>query len=256
MNRILFALASIAFLACEDIPRTVLEATTALPLGDDPRTVAPTALTIPALGAADPVVVVSVFTDYECPNCRRMHDVAARLLDRWPDTVQVQFRQLPLDDHERAEPTAVAALAAHRQGAFACMHAALIKTRPAWRKLHIAELRDFFLRALVPWCGLDAERFARDLDDPAVLTFVRKEREIARDLDVPGTPTVLVNGLEARLWPRAGVEPILLLNALVRRGLRDAEAAQREGVPLGLVDRVQANLGDYDKAALLLGISR
>ncbi len=256
MRTLFILLAVIAFAACQPSQATVLESTTALAEGDDPRVVAPDALTIPALGARDPRVIVSLFTDYECPNCKRMHDLAARLVDRWPDVVQVQFRQMPLDGHERAEPTACAALAAHRQGRFACMHAALIKSRNGWRTLPPLDLRRFVVDELAPWCGLDIARFERDLEDPKILAFVRHEREVARDLGVRGTPTVLVNGLEATLWPRPGINPALLMNALIRRVIRDAESAAASGGTLGVADLVRANLGDDDKTALLLGFPR
>jgi protein-disulfide isomerase len=250
MRTLLPLLAILFVLGCKPPNPLVLESTTALSEGDDPFAVEPDALTIPALGARDPRVIVSLFTDYECPNCKRMHG----LVDRWPEAVQVQFRQMPLDGHERAEPTACAAIAAHRQGRFACMHSALTRTRASWRELAPLELRSFIVRELAPWCGLDPARFERDLDDPKVLAFVRQEREIARDLGVRGTPTVLVNGLEATLWPRPGVNQALLLNALVRRVIRDAESAAESGAVLGFADLVRANLGDDDKTALLLGL--
>jgi len=265
----LMAIPCIALLgACSKTPRpTVLEASTtassreAKPDGtlvDDPTVVAPDAVTTPALGAVQPLVVVTIFTDYQCPNCKRMHDLAARLVDRWPDEVQVQFRQVPLAIHPLARQAAHAALAAHRQGRFECMHAALVRSRLDWTGLDEPGFDRFLEEVLAPHCKLDAGRFARDLVDPRIATKVQEDWKLAGDAEIPGTPTVLVDGLRARLWPRAGVEPQLLLNALVRRNLREARSQLARGakrVELPAL-RLYGNTGDEELTLRLLDAER
>lgn len=260
-----FVLLGLVAAGCgERAPRpSVLESTTARAVaegGDDPTVVAPDAVSTPALGAAEPRVVVTLFTDYQCPNCKRMHDLAARLVDRWPDAVQVQFRQLPLTQHPLARTAARAALAAHRQGRFACMHSALGRSRPSWTGLSLAAFQAFLDTTLAPHCGLDVARFARDREDPAIAAKVQADWELAGALGVRGTPTVLVDGLEAKLWPRAGTRPALLLNAVVRRGLRDVEAqlaaCERDGtIDCGwrhlVARRLYGNTGSPDAMKLL-----
>ena len=254
--------------ACSPTPRpTVLEASTTAssrekkadgtPV-DDPTAVDPEAVTTPALGAVEPLVVVTIFTDYQCPNCKRMHDLAARLVDRWPDEVQVQFRQVPLAIHPLARQAANAALAAHRQGRFACMHAALVRSRLDWTGFDAPHFDRFLEEVLVPHCGLDAARFARDLVDPRIATKVQEDWKLAGDAEVPGTPTVLVDGLRARLWPRAGVEPQLLLNALVRRNLREAREQLAHGtkrIELPAL-RLYGNTGNEELTLRLLDAER
>ena len=244
----------------EMVGRPILESTTARTGGDDPTVVAPDAVSTPALGARAPLVVVTLFTDYQCPNCKRMHDLAARLVDRWPDEVQVQFRQLPHSQHPLARVSARAALAAHRLGRFACMHSALVRSRASWTGLATDAFGDFARRELGPRCGLDAERFARDFDDGAIAARVQADWELAGDLGVRGTPTALVDGLEVKLWPRAGVRPAMLLNAVVRRSLRDAraqrEACARDGREACdgralLEQRLFGNTGNQDAVKLL-----
>lgn len=248
-------------------PPPVLEATTSreVQAGDDPTSVAPDALSTPAIGAHEPLVIVTMFTDYQCVNCRRMHDIAARLYDRWPDEVQVQFRQLPLQGHALARPSALAALAAHRQGRFTCMSSALIRSRLSWTNLDGGGFFAFVLRELVPRCDLDGERFMRDVADPRLAAKVDADRKLADDLKMARTPTVLVDGLDARLWPEAGKSPAMLLNSLVRRSLREARAtlglasacpAESDQRPCDIKDlpaqRIFGNTGDADLTMRLL----
>lgn len=228
IDRVLVVIVLVLISACDRPaePPHLLEASTsrAVAAGDDPSDVAPDAVSTPALGARQPLVVVTMFTDYQCPNCRRMHDIAARLLDRWPDEVQVQFRQLPIQGHPLARPAAIAALAAHRQGRFRCMSSALIRSRLGWTELGGSAFFEFVATSLAPRCHVDPTRFMRDIEDPRLAAKVEADWKLAGDLSLRGSPTVLVDGLEARLWPYAGVRPALLLNSLVRRGLREAKA--------------------------------
>lgn len=213
----------------------------------------------PTYGAREPKVIVSVFTDYQCPNCRRAGDVAHRLLDRWPDEVQVRFHHLPLEIHPLAIRAAVAAQAAHRQGRFLCMHTSLAKTRMVWAELDEPGLDALVRDVLGPRCGLDAAAFARDQADPRVLEAVIAARERSRDLGVPGTPYLYVNGLEADAWPRPNRSSAQLVNALVRAELRDIAAGGTRGGSCDAADwrcrvleRMVANTGDEARARRFL----
>lgn len=243
----------------------ILEATTsrAVDDGDDPTVVAPDALSTPAAGARAPLVIVSVFTDYQCPNCKRLHDVAARVLEAWPDEVQVQFRMLPLQGHALARPAARVALAAHRQGRFLCMNAALTRARTTWTGMSEAGFLVFARDVLAPRCGLDGARLMADQEDPRIAAKIEAEVQLARDARVRGTPTVLVDGTDVKFWPVAGVRPELLLNAVVRRSLREAKThlsecrARGEACPLdGLpAARLYGNLGDSELTQRLLDLN-
>ncbi len=241
---------AVALLACDSpqASRPILEATTstAVERGDDPTVVAADATSTPAAGAADPRVIVTIWTDYQCNNCRRNHDIAARILDAWPDEVQVQFRQLPIQDHPLATSAGVVALAAHRQGQFMCMNSALIRSRPSWTDLSTEQFFAYAGKSLVPSCKLDSVTFERDLRDPALAARVLSDWRLASDLAIGSTPAVMVDGFRVELWPRAGIRPALLLNAYIRGQLR---AAADKPNP---ADRVYGHLGDADLTARLL----
>jgi protein-disulfide isomerase len=264
-------IAAVLFVGCADraIPSVLQSTTQAYANGrvSSPVTVDATAgldgTAIPAIGAVNPLVIVSLFTDYQCPNCRRAHDVAQRIVDRWPADVQVQFRHLPLNMHPLAIPAAIAAQAAHRQGRFMCMHTAIIKTRTVWTALDLFGFRAFVADVLVPRCKLDAAAFARDIDDPDLETAVIAERERARDIEILGTPSMLVNGLEADAWPRPGHPSMRLVSGLIRRELRDAQGPgqSHSACPIAdsacrVAERILSNTGDSRRTALILGADR
>jgi len=242
-------------------PRPIREAstTTAARTGfDDPTTVAPDATTTPAAGAADPHVVVTVFSDFQCPYCRDSARIADKLLTHWPDLVQVQYRSFPLETiHPLARDAALAALAAHRQGAYRCYAHALFATQREWRKDDANAFRGR-LAELALGCDLDVARFERDLDDPALARAVDADVARARELGVAGTPTYLVDGrpVPHRVTPKHTGEDTIPF--AVRRELLEAAQVLSQGGDLAthLRERVIANTGSPEGADWLLDDKR
>lgn len=188
----------VTLVACQpDPPPPIAEATTteAARLGfDDPTTVAADAVTTPARGAAEPLVVVTIFSDLQCPFCRAVPALADALAAAWPDEVQIHFRDLPLTAiHPLARTAAIAARAAHRQGSYPCFTRALYATQPDWRRDDHLAFRER-LRDAADACRLDLVRFEADLADLALARAVDADVARAQALGVEGTPALLVNG--------------------------------------------------------------
>lgn len=216
----------------------VTESTTATP-----RPHAPGALALPppALGASSPLVVVTLFTDFECPYCREMAPAMTRLAETWPADLQVQLRHLPLSFHGLAEAAARAAVAAQLQGRFAAMHDLLFRRQAEWSALADVPAFTAWAQAQAASLGLDAPRFAADLAAPETAARVAEDAAKGRALSLPGTPSVLVG---ARLAdPTAGVAGIL---SLARDELSQADNALRSGVPRAEVPYQRALAGAPD----------
>lgn len=141
---------------------------------------------LPRKGAADQntKVVILECADFECPYSRRASKTVDELLER-NDDVGFYFLHTPLRRFQHAMLKARAAVAAHRQGAFWLMHDALFDTRVDSEDAAIA---------LADRLGLDAERFAADLADPAVRTEVERQRAACVEAGVTAVPTFFVNG--------------------------------------------------------------
>jgi protein-disulfide isomerase len=67
----------------------------------------------PALGPVNAPVSLVVFSDYQCPFCRHLHDVLTQLHKLYPDTLRIVWKDLPLPMHSFARPAALLARAAY-----------------------------------------------------------------------------------------------------------------------------------------------
>jgi protein-disulfide isomerase len=182
------------------------------------------------LGAPDPLVEVTVFCDYQCPECRRTERVLAPLLTHFPDEVAIRYRPFPLTSvHPLARDAAVYALAAARQGGFPCLHRTLSRSQRSWTDDPPAAFRAR-VEGFIAACGLSLAAFTTDASDPALARLVDAETALARDLEARGTPTVFVNGLTPERWPKPGVQTRDLLVPTVRRELAAASALHSEGL--------------------------
>lgn len=254
-----WAATAIACAPPSDGPPPILESTTAgsvTAAHDDPRVVASDALSTPASGAAEPLVIVTVFTDFQCPACPRVEAFMQMLRGFWPDEVQIHYRHFPLrNTHPLAQLAGQAVAAAHRQGGYACMSKSLYQSQDAWSGRGDDALREH-VAELATACGLDAPRVVADMDDPTIADRVDGDFELGRELDVRGTPWVLVNGIRANLSPRDGIPPATLLKALVRREVREARAQLESGMTRAEIPaaRLFGNLGDEHKVGRLLDL--
>lgn len=138
----------------------------------------------PRIGPASADVTVVVFTDYQCPVCRRTDAALGRLMAQDPQ-VAVIYKDWPILG-EASRAAAQVALAAARQGRYAEVHGALMASRGA---LSADRIRDAGASAGVDWSRLQADR-ARDaaqieaqLDRHALQAFA---------LGLEGTPAYLV----------------------------------------------------------------
>jgi hypothetical protein len=194
------------------------------------------------LGAAEPLVVVTVFCDYQCPECRRTERVLAPLLTHFEGDLALRYRPFPLSSvHPLARDAAVYALSADRQGGFACLHRLLVSRQEDWTEDTPAEFRQR-VDGYVGACGLELARFDADAADPALARIVDADTALARDLEAPGTPTVFVHGLTPARWPKPGVATRDLLLPTVRREVEAgrrllANGAARRDIPRLLTER-------------------
>ncbi|THD81724.1 MAG: Na+/H+ antiporter NhaA [Phenylobacterium sp.] len=139
-----------------------------------------------APGAADAVTVL-IYGDYLCPYCRRLRTVLERLRRALGERMAYVFRHFPNEKaHPGAEFAAIASEAAARQGLFWEMHDALYAREPPLTHDHVLEAA----RSI----GVDMDRFARDLEDPALLARVQDDVDDGRHNGVTATPTIFIEG--------------------------------------------------------------
>lgn len=139
----------------------------------------------PYLGPEDAPVTVALFTDFECPYCRKIEPLMAEVHKRNPETVKIVFKNMPLQFHKFADPAARAALAAEKQGKFWEFHDELF----AAEKLSMEAISNIAAKL-----NLDLEKWKRDMVSQEIRQKIYADMQAAQKAGVTGTPTIFVNG--------------------------------------------------------------
>ncbi len=143
----------------------------------------------PALGQKDAKVSVVEFGDFQCPACGALHPVLKEVKNKYADAnVRFVFRQFPLPQHEHAIPAAQASLAAKNQGKFWEYHDTLFE--------HQTNLKAEDFITYAKSIGLDAEKFAEDLNASTTAETVQRDRADGNALGIRSTPTLFINNTQ------------------------------------------------------------
>ncbi len=141
-------------------------------------------------GSSSAPIVFVEFADFTCPHCQALAPALDKFVDDRKDQIRFVYKFMPLtgQGHERAEPAARAAWAAHAQGKFWEMHKKLFENPE-----HL-EQGDF--ESYAKELGLDLPKFRLDMQTPATSDKIAADRKLGDSLDVKGTPTIFINGRE------------------------------------------------------------
>jgi protein-disulfide isomerase len=138
-------------------------------------------------GPDDAAVTFVEYGDFECPACGSMEPVVKELRRQAGAGMRFVYRHFPLtSSHPYAEIAAEAAEAAGAQGAFWPMHDMLFANQTALTPQDLVG----YAAAL----GLDADRFASDLENHVYEPNVREDFMSGVRSGVSGTPTFFING--------------------------------------------------------------
>jgi protein-disulfide isomerase len=188
-------------------------------------------------GAAEPLVTIVEYSDFQCPFCGQFADTLEELVAAYPEDVRVVFRQFPLPMHPDAELGARAAVAAGDQGKFWPMHDLLFEHRSEMKREHVEEHAKSI--------GLDMASFGAALDDPALAERVAAQKQTGLALGVRGTPSWFANGVyvSGALQPEA-LTALIERERELGRGLVEAGSARAE-----VYARIQHGIGHGIKSA-------
>lgn len=141
----------------------------------------------PSKGPANAKVTIVEFSDFQCPYCSRAVPGVHKLLQEFPNDVKVVFLHFPLNFHEKAMPSALAAQCANAQGKFWEFHDKIFENQ--------ASLGPELFEKTAGEVGIDAAKFKACLNDPATMAYVKKDMEQAEAAGVEGTPSFYLNGV-------------------------------------------------------------
>jgi protein-disulfide isomerase len=147
-----------------------------------------------AVGESDAPVVVREFADYQCPACQNFSDASRKLREQYVASGQVRFVyfDLPLQQHENAMPAAMAARCAGDQDSYWEMHDQLFDMQTEWSgSSKPVETFERYAEEL----GLETRRFRRCMATDLHLEDIEQSRQVATQLRVMSTPTVMVDNI-------------------------------------------------------------
>jgi protein-disulfide isomerase/uncharacterized membrane protein len=152
---------------------------------------------LPSIGPATAPITIVEFSDFQCPYCRMGALTINALKNRYPDKVQIVFKNFPLNQscnsavehtaHPAACEAARTAECASRQGQF----------EPAYEKLFEAQSslapgKPLEIAKALP--GIDAAKLENCILAPETDREIQRDVEEARVLGIKSTPTFFING--------------------------------------------------------------
>lgn len=139
------------------------------------------------MGRSDALVHLIEFGDFECPFCARFHKTFHELRNRYGDDVALTYVHYPLSNHVFAKPAAVASECAALQGRFSQFADVLYDQQDSLgKKPWVAFAQEASLA--------DTLAFSRCMADSASTMRVSSGVALGDQLQIRGTPTVLING--------------------------------------------------------------
>lgn len=156
----------------------------------------------PTKGPANAPVTLMVWSDFECPACKRILPIIDRLVEAHDKDVRLVHKLYPLPKHPHSEIAARAAYAAKLQGKYWDMEHALFDKQ--------SSLSDETIKSIAEDLNLDMRKFQADASSPTAKTIIDRDMADADRSGLTGTPFLLINGREFDLGlfrPDADLEP-------------------------------------------------
>lgn len=170
----------------------------------------------PVRGKADAPVTIVLFSDFQCPFCKRSEQTLDKVRESYGDKVRVVWKNEPLPFHTRAEPAAELALEARAQkgdSGFWRAHDALFESQP--------RLDDDDLVRIGAKLGLDAGRVKSAIRDKKHKAEIDADTTLADDVAATGTPHFFINGRRM-----VGAQPIEKFQTMIDEELRKYDATR------------------------------
>jgi protein-disulfide isomerase len=167
--------------------------------GGEPPTLEIGADSYRSMGQADAPVVITMFSDYQCPACAQVEaQIMPTVIEQYVDTGQARlvFREFPLSSiHPNAEKAAEAAVCAGEQDMYWELHDEMFASRDEWTEEDDPTPK---LKELADRVGLDTGTFDQCLDSGQAKSVVDSELLAGQMMGVNATPYFFIGNLPLR----------------------------------------------------------
>ncbi|HXV26863.1 MAG TPA: DsbA family protein [Candidatus Paceibacterota bacterium] len=150
----------------------------------------------PVIGNPDAPVTIVEFSDFQCPFCRSFfNDTYSLIKSEYIDTgkAKLVYRDFPLQFHDAARPSALAAECANEQGRFWEYHDKMFLEQ-AKQGNGTVTYGNAELKRWAAEIGLNTGQFNQCLDSEKYGDEVDADFEAGQAAGVSGTPSFFVNG--------------------------------------------------------------
>lgn len=203
--------------AKKDVYATIMkEAKEAPP--PEKKDVGPAPANAPFKGNPNAKVVIQIFSDFECPFCKRVEGTLSQVEKEFGDKVKMVWRDKPLPMHKNAPLAAEAGREAHKQKGdkgFWAFHDAAFEAlgkpdalaRPG-------------LEAIAEKQGLDMAAFKAALDANTHKPLIQADMQASDKAGISGTPAFVING-----YFISGAQPFSKFKKVINLALKEAGGA-------------------------------
>ncbi|MBP9491290.1 DsbA family protein [Aliarcobacter cibarius] len=138
-------------------------------------------------------IVVVEFMDPECESCALFHPIMKKLYKEYSDDILIVTKYLA--NHKNSKMAIEILEASREQNLYDEVLDVIFEKLPIWAK-HNNEKPELLWEFLKEVSGLDIEKLKVDIKNPKIAEIIKQDRLDATSLNVRGTPTIFVNGIE------------------------------------------------------------
>jgi protein-disulfide isomerase len=144
----------------------------------------------PAAGPVTAAVRIDLFSDFQCPACKALHEQTIRRIKEefaLKGKIRLVHHDFPLPQHKFARRAAILAGAADRLGKYDAVADALFRQQDSWSQSgNVDAVVD---SVLTP----DEQKKLREIaKDPAILASIERDIQLGERMKVGSTPTMIV----------------------------------------------------------------
>ena len=179
----------------------------------------------PWKGGEKAKVVMEVFSDFQCPFCKRVEDTLKQVEKNYGDKIRVVWRHKPLPMHQDAPLASEASQEVFKQkgrDAFWKYHGMLFEKQGTPDSLKRPALESYAEQV-----GVDMVKFKQALDARTHKAFVESESATADKAQISGTPAFVVGTVEKGQihgYFISGAQPYGKFKKVIDKALKEADS--------------------------------